>query len=371
MKLLGLIPEPPFAPKSWSGSSAFFFGDLKRKGLLQAAEHVQISSAAEKCFKIASLSYPVARWRDQYHANTSRFGALTKAAGSLIERRDDIDAVLQIGAWFSSGRATRLPCFSYHDGNAALWYRFDDKGMLSARRRADHLAWEKSVYSALTGIFVMSQWLADSFVRDFGMPEEKVHVVGAGMNFENLPVVPTRDFSVPRFLFVGRDFVRKGGYFLLEAFREVRRVVPSAELVIVGPDQMQEQDGVRFAGFVSKSDPQQAARLQQLFQESTALVLPSIYEPFGISLTEGMAYGLPCIAADRCAMPEIVEHEISGLVVPAENAERLADAMIQLARDPSASRKMGIRGRERVESDFTWEAVTRKIAATLTERYGI
>jgi len=88
----------------------------------------------------------------------------------------------------------------------------------------------------MRGIFVMSQWLASSFVQDFGVPEHRLHVVGAGINFERLPEKIERDFSTPRFLLVGRDFIRKGGKYLLEAFRIVRKGVPTAELTIVGPD---------------------------------------------------------------------------------------------------------------------------------------
>jgi glycosyltransferase involved in cell wall biosynthesis len=178
-----------------------------------------------------------------------------------------------------------------------------------------------------------------------------------------------RDFSRAKFLFVGKDFPRKGGPFLLQAFAEVRKNIPHAELTIVGPSLQTDQPGVNCPGFLSLAVPEHVAKLNQLFLSATAVVLPSVYEPFGISLIEGMAFGLPCVATNRCAMPEIVQHRRTGLVVPAEDAASLAAAMIELARSPDDAAEMGRLGRSRVEADYTWDAVARKIKGVLSDSY--
>lgn len=366
MKLLGLIPEPPFDPRSWSGSSSYFFRSLQRQGLLEDAREVALAPTTQLCQKAFAVSWPPSRWRERYHSSVGRFRRLTRTAATEIARHPDAEGILQIGAWFCAPAVTALPCFSYHDGNAALWYRYYGRGLLSESRVRRHLEWERQDYARMRGIFVMSRWLADSFVQDFGVPDHKVHVVGAGINFERLPELMERDFSIPRFLLIGRDFARKGGRYLLEAFRIVRREVPSAELTIVGPEPGAAEPGVHYAGFLRKSDPADLHKLTNILRAATVMVLPSIYEPFGISLLEGMANGMPCIAVDRCALPEIVANGETGLVARPEDSESLARAMIELARHPDAARRMGERGRRRVEEHFTWDAVTGKIRATLT-----
>ncbi|HEY1890273.1 MAG TPA: glycosyltransferase family 4 protein [Steroidobacteraceae bacterium] len=371
MTLLGLISEPPFDPLSWSGSSANFFRSLQKQGALANAREVSLSEIRDSLEKVRTLSLPMRRWKEQYHASVPRFRALTEAAGRIIGTHRDVNGILQIGAWFSAGATTNLPCFSYHDGNAALWYRYYGRGLLSEGARRAHLRWEQSVYTALTGIFVMSEWLADSFINDFGVARSKVHVVGAGINIEKLPQIPERSWSTPRYLLVGRDFERKGGKYLLEAFKIVRKAIPDAELIVAGPAHILEQPGVTCAGYLSKSKPEDRARLDQLFNSVTAMVLPSIYEPFGISLLEGMAYGLPCIAVDRCAMPEIVRQSETGLIARAEDATSLANAMIEVGRNPRDAARLGAAGRRRVESDYTWTAVTAKIKSTLSVTYGM
>ena len=371
MRLLGLIPEPPFHPRSWSGSSANFFNSLRAEQALVDAAHVQLSALRERLEKLRVPSWPLDRWKEQYRASVPRFRALTQIARADIARFPDITGVVQVGAWFSSGSVTELPCFSYHDTNAAMGYRHYGRGLLSEARKRDHLQWESSVYARLRGLFVMSSWLASSFSADFGVPPQKLHVVGAGINTGKLPNIPVRDFSLVRFLFVGKDFPRKGGPFLLRAFAEVRKTVPHAELMIVGPSFETDQPGVTCFGFLSHAVPEHVAQLNQLFMSATTVVLPSVYEPFGISLLEGMAFGLPCIATDRCAMPEIVQHRKTGLVVPAEDVASLAAAMIELARSPEDAAVMGRLGRSRVEADFTWEAVARKIKVVLSDSYGL
>jgi len=371
MRLLGLIPEPPFHPRSWSGSSSNFFGALRDEGILTDALHVRLTKVRERLEMLRVLTWKLDVWRERYRASVPRFKALTEKARIKIERSPDVGGVMQVGAWFCAGSVTSLPCFSYHDTNAALGYRHYGRGLLSVDQQRDHLAWENDVYARTRGIFVMSSWLASSFMADFGVPANKLNVVGAGINTGALPSIPDRDFTSPKFLFVGKDFERKGGRFLLQAFAEVRRQVPRSELVIVGPTLNLTQEGVRCMGFLSHAEPDEVARLNELFRTATTVVLPSIYEPFGISLIEGMAFGLPCIATDRCAMPEIVRHDESGLIVKGEDAAALADAMLQLARNPAEARAMGVAGRHRVESDFTWSAVAGKMHEILADGFGI
>ena len=200
---------------------------------------------------------------------------------------------------------------------------------------------------------------------------KQVYVVGAGINTgASLPPPPTGTSHLPDFYLWAETLRGKGGAFLLKAFAEVRRQLPHAELVIVGPSVNLAQEGVTCMGFLSHAKPEHVAQRRRLFHSATALVLPSVYEPFGISLLEGMAYGLPCIAADRCAMPEIVQHRKTGLVVKAEDVSSLTEAMLELARNPRDAYEMGRHGRRRIETDFNWSAVTNKIGVVLSDSFG-
>src|SRR5947208_12370492 len=80
-----------------------------------------------------------------------------------------------------------------------------------------------------------------------------------------------------------------------------------------------------------------------------------------------MAFGLPCVAADRRAMPEIVDDGATGRVVDPTDAAALADALLELA-NPAVARRMGDAAHRRMHERFTWDAVGARILAELEAR---
>jgi len=90
-------------------------------------------------------------------------------------------------------------------------------------------------------------------------------------------------------------------------------------------------------------------------------VLTSIKEHFGRVVIEAMACGKPVIATNSGAVPEIVEDKVTGILVPPEDSEKLAEAIIELLEDKEKAKEMGIAGRKRVEELFSIEKHTRQI----------
>ena len=108
----------------------------------------------------------------------------------------------------------------------------------------------------------------------------------------------------------------------------------------------------------------------RLYEEATLFAMPSRFEPFGIVFLEAMAYGLPCIAADTCAMPEIVEHGRTGLVVPPGDADALAEALIEATADPARLAGMSAAARQTFLERWTWDHVGRRVARLFVQRLG-
>jgi glycosyltransferase involved in cell wall biosynthesis len=285
--------------------------------------------------------------------------------------RHGADAFVQLTGWYRPDPGRPAARASYHDGNLATFLDRPDLELDRDRpgvRRA--LAYERSLYDAMDVILPMSDWLGRSFVEDFGQAPEKVVTAGAGPNFDVLPEPPARDWSRPRLLFVGKDWERKGGPQVLEAFARVRANHPDAELTVIGPTALpvDPPPGVRFLGRLDRAVPEQDAALQDAFGQATAFLMPSIYEPFGIAFLEAMAYGLPCFGGDSCAMPEIIADGVTGHVVRAGDAEALAGPLVALAGDPDRARAMGEAGRERMLARFTWDAVAGRIVDAVGAR---
>jgi glycosyltransferase involved in cell wall biosynthesis len=376
-RLVGLTDGDPWASSTWSGSSVGLFRALDaRRALIGATSSKPRALALVD--KAASWSRNEARWHQRYWSSTSPLSPLVRAAmtgvGSWRAARlaRSPDALLQISGWYRGDRLgcrPRLFC-TYQDSNSALWRTRPDLAIApDDRRLARTRRHERAVYDRMDVIFTMSEWARASFIDDFGQDPAKVVVVRAGANVHGVPEVPERDWRVPRILFVGRNFERKGGPELLAAFEALRRHEAGARLTIVGPPRRGPvPPGVEWVGPVSRSDPDGPDRLGLLYEEATALAVPTWFEGFGMTYLEAMAYGLPCVATATGAIPEMVEDGVTGMLVPPGDVGALGEALCALADDPERAATMGCRGRERWQHCFTWGHVADAILRTLADR---
>jgi glycosyltransferase involved in cell wall biosynthesis len=363
-QLVGVVDEDPFAPRTWSGISAFLFAALRSRGVLHGAVAAQPPRMTSFAYKLLSIQPTLDRWRFRYHLNLNYYRRLTATARQRVAAFDAAayQVILQIGAWYDLTRWSDKTVVSYHDGNLATLlaspYGYPSIAQRHIRRA---LEYERALYGRLDLIMPMSRWLADSFMRDNGVPARKVVPVGAGINLPRIAPTTDKDYTAPRILFVGHAFARKGGPGLLRAFARVRQEIPAAELTIIGPTLADPPPGVRALGFVSKSDAAGLARMLAEYQRATVFTMPSLYEPYGIVFAEAMAHRLPCVGTTICAMPEIIRDGDTGYVVPPADDRALADRLIGLLRDPLACRQMGERGYRKYEAEHTWDAVAARM----------
>jgi len=203
-----------------------------------------------------------------------------------------------------------------------------------------------------------SEWARRSFVRDYGIPEEKTGVVAPGVDLSAWEMPERQEpRGVPRLLFVGGDFVRKGGRLLLDVFRD--RLRGRAELDIVTRDAVPEEPGVRVhRGLVAGSEA-----LRRLYREADAFVLPTLADCHSIASLEAMASGLPVVTTRVGANPEIVESGETGFLVAAGDGTSLAGALGTLVGDSSRARRMGASGRRRAERTFDARKTVERLIA--------
>jgi len=219
---------------------------------------------------------------------------------------------------------------------------------------------QRRAYEQALACCVASGWVARSLTDDYGVAPGKVHVVGLGRNHDPRPA--PRAWTAPRFLFVGRDFERKGGPAVLRTFARLREVVPAATLDVVGGHPRLDLIGVTGHGQLSLTDPAARAKLETLFESSTCCVMPSRFEPFGIVHAEAAAAGVPSIGTTVGGAEEVIEPD-GGVLVPPEDGKLLWEAMLRLS-EPETAARMGAAALERSER-FTWRAVAGRVVAAL------
>lgn len=171
----------------------------------------------------------------------------------------------------------------------------------------------------------------------------------------------------PVILFVGRIVPEKGVHLLLEAYRTVKKKVPNAKLLLVGPIQTYRhinyasniikacKNGIRFLGSVSHRE------LVSIFCAADLFVNPVLIpEAFGMVNVEAMACEKPVVATQIGAIPEVVENGKTGMLVPPGKTAALAEAILRIIKDQSLAEEMGNAGRVKVLRHFTWEKVTER-----------
>jgi glycosyltransferase involved in cell wall biosynthesis len=159
----------------------------------------------------------------------------------------------------------------------------------------------------------------------------------------------------PRLLCVGRLIPIKGHVVLLRAFAEARREAPGLTLDVAGRGPLEPalkalaqelgiEDVVRFLGYVSP--------IADAIDRCAAVVVPSLGEGFGMVALEAMERARPVVAADIGGLGELVVDGETGLLVPSGEAEPLARALVEIARDPERRRALGEAGRRRALEQF-------------------
>lgn len=116
-------------------------------------------------------------------------------------------------------------------------------------------------------------------------------------------------------------------------------------------------DVVRWTGFVADRDA--------LYGALDILAAPAVDEPFGLTVPEAGAYGLPVVAARSGALPEIVQDEVTGLMFDAGDVGGLARALERLILDAALRRRLGAAGRARVAAEFTIDRMAERFLSAL------
>ncbi len=369
----GLVGREPFDRRSFSGISYYFFKECERQGLLEGAVGCELEGWRKWVLMALNFHRQKSLWRMRYYLDTRYRNQLTRVIGSKLPGDMVSRTLLQIGAMFD-GPAIRNDGgyrVSYNDGNIAMRLRspYGSRGF-DERRAASALAYERKVARRLDRVFVMGDYLTRSFRDDLGVPEERIVNISHGANLDEIPQIdPAKDYGAAEVLFVAVEFERKGGRTLLPAFQRARKHAPGAVLHVLGPKTTPPSDlpmeGVRWHGFMRKEVPEEAAVIEDLFRRSSVFVLPSLYEPFGISVSEAMLYGIPPIITGDWGVAEKVRPGVSGLHVKPGDEESLAAALTELLTDPGKAESFGKAARQRGVDLFTWPAVVRKLRSEL------
>jgi glycosyltransferase involved in cell wall biosynthesis len=230
---------------------------------------------------------------------------------------------------------------------------------LSYRYLKKRVRSQRAFYRNAAGIFTMGQWLADYLVEHEGLPREKVHAVGGGVNVDVAGIDDSKRRG-NRILFIGRDYKRKGGDLVVKAFRILKERMPDAELYVAGPsiNPIAQEDWIEGIFFLGE---QSAAQIQTLYNKCDIFCMPSRFEAYGLVFAEALVCGLPCIARNDFAMKEMICEGQNGYLIDGDDIQQLAEKMEAVLTNEQMKRFVRSQREEYIHK-YSWESVVKQIA---------
>ena len=216
---------------------------------------------------------------------------------------------------------------------------------------------QKIVSKRLDHVITVSEDSKEKIHYAFGVPRERQTVVYNGLDTSLFS--PGKDVRKKKgkMIFVGNvEDGKKGFVYLLRALKHIKS---DAFLTVIdggAPHRKLTAQMIQFLGienrveFAGKVDTD---GLIQHYRESELAIVPSVYEGFGFPAAEAMACGVPVIASDGGALPEVVGN--AGIVVPSRDEKGMARAIDTAFNDRDTLQRMGNEGRARVVEMFNWD----------------
>ncbi len=237
------------------------------------------------------------------------------------------------------------------------------------RRWHSFLIMQKKVAQRLDHVVTVSQCSREDIAKAFTLKSAAISLVYNGIDTNEFCPQPHVQLKPYRIMATASaDAPLKGVRYLLEALALLSEQFPAIELLMVGKpkpngdtekliERLNIGDRINFVSGISTE------QLVEYYAQAQVVVVPSVYEGFGLPAGEAMACGVPVVSTNGGALPEVVGD--AGVQVPVKNSQAIADAVAQLLNDEQQRQHLGKAGRARIEKLFCW----RRAANQMTDYY--
>lgn len=288
-----------------------------------------------------------------FFKSTRLFTCLYRRHVNEHVKANNYEFVFQLQSLFD-GSTSGVHHFVYSDHITIANYTYPDINPNEYIRSKKFIKVEKSLYQHSALCFTWSNNIAKLISEAYKVSPSKIKCVYAGNNVDLYDDGNLKKFSNQHILFVGVDWIRKGGPMLLEAFKQIQKELPDAVLTIVGCSPKVNIKNVQVAGRVPLE------QMPQYYNSASVFCLPTLREPFGLVFVESMLYRLPIVANNIGALPDLIENGYNGFLVD-NNLRDYVDVLVRLLKNPDLCKQLGDNGCIRAKERFTWDIVGNKI----------
>lgn len=232
----------------------------------------------------------------------------------------------------------------------------------------------KRPYQRADVVFARSYFTRGEVSQVEGVDMHKVRVVYLGVDPRFQRVKPVPSDKVTNLFYFGNLVASKGIFDALEALGRVARAgLTDWRFRVAGwGDAQAVRAAARAHGIGDKVETLGGLHRDRLAEElatSHLSILPSHTESFGLANAESQAAGVAVAAYGVAAVPEVVEHGITGWLAPVGRVDLLALAISEAIRDPQRTFELGRAGRERIATAFSWERAAQDTLAGLEQAH--
>lgn len=250
------------------------------------------------------------------------------------------------------------------DATFRLLHRdYPDLRALPAPEAAARDALERLSIDRAALLLYPSHWAAASAIADYGADPERVRVIPFGANLDDLPdgeaVLAAKSLGARcQLLFIGRDWLRKGGAVAVDTVAGLARRGIVAELTLVGS----APDGplpprVRSAGNLDKKRRRDQARLRRLLTGAHFLVLPTQADCYSMVSCEANAFAVPAVVSAVGGIPSLIDDGANGLLLPPDaDGDQYAAAIAAVWSRPKRYLALARGARAAHEARLNWDA---------------
>ena len=226
---------------------------------------------------------------------------------------------------------------------------------------------EQKAMDRASEIIVSSQWAANSAINDYHQSPSKVHVVEFGANIDDKDIIE-RKFSYDghlHLLFLGVDWIRKGGQIAVDACKWLNDQGVSTTLHIVGIKDLDESikklPNVDYIGFLNKNIPDQYDKLVEVIRKCHCLLLPTLAECSAIAFCESSANGLPVFSHITGGVGNYVYNGRNGYLLPLGSTGADFGAKIKACLESGELERMSVTAKDVYKEKLNWNVWAEKV----------
>lgn len=291
---------------------------------------------------------------------------------SVQVNRGDYDIVLSCTYHFCAALNVNVPVIYYSDITFDAfqpWFKNKDPFYHKLARNT-----ENKCLVNVDRIIYPSEWAKRQAVQSYGVSEEKIDVIEFGANIpepENVDISESHT-DVCNLVFIGKEPIRKGLNVMLSTYKRLKQFGFICKLVVIGCRVEDELDVTSFP-FLDKGNTHDMILFDEIMRKSNILVLPTVFDAFGIVFCESSAYGIPCVTANVGGVNQVVKDGVNGVLLPEHaSSEEYASAIMTLFNDKLryyTMRKASLQEyRERLNWDIWCQKFT-KISENLIKNF--